>query len=88
MDSEILYRDLHDNGLISFCKNNLAPNAVYVLGVFVDTDGIVKVDTKQYPYLVQLYLELGAQTCGKFNGKLDFNLGDMVSPEAETGILM
>lgn len=74
-NNEINYRDLSDDGLISFCTNNLTPNALVVLGVFIDTDGTIKVDTDQYAYLVQLYLEIGAQTGGKFNGQLDFNVG-------------
>jgi hypothetical protein len=86
---EINYRDLHDDGLISFCTNNLTPNALMVLGVFVDTDGM-KVASDQYAYLIQLYLEIGAQTGGKFNGMLDFDLGDGLSTpkNAETDRLM
>lgn len=89
MDNEINYRDIHDDGLISFCTSNLTPNALIVLGVFIDTDGTIKVDTKQYAYLIQLYLEIGAQTGGKFNGQLDFNLGGLSAHDsAETDMLM
>jgi len=84
--NEINYRDIHDDGLISFCTKNLTPNALIVLGVFVDTDGAVKVATDQYSYLITLYLEIGAQTGGNFNGQLDFDLGSL-STQAETGML-
>ncbi len=88
---EIKYHDVLDAGLISFCKNNLSPNALVILGVFIDSDGTVKVDTEQYAYLVQLYLEIGARTGGEFNGVLDFDLGDgpsAIRPGAETDTLL
>jgi hypothetical protein len=87
-NNEIKYRDLEDDGLISFCTNNLSPNALVVLGVFIDTDGTVKVDAEQYTYLVTLYLEVGAQTGGKFEGVLDFTVDDTYSTQAKTDTLM
>jgi len=71
MPNEILYRDLTDEGLISFCHNNLTHRAQVHLGVIVDTDGSTKVVNENYPYLVQLYLEVGAASIGSFEGTLD-----------------
>ena len=87
-DNLVLYRDIFDEGLITFCINNLSPYAKIVLGVFIDTDGKVKVDQKQYAYLVQLYLEVGSQTNGEFNGILDFDVGTHPTTNSETDTLM
>jgi hypothetical protein len=71
MDNEIIYRDIEDDGLISFCQKNLTHRAKEFLGVIEDTDGTTKVAKENYPYLVQMYLEVGAVSSGDFNGMLD-----------------
>jgi len=71
MDNEIIYRDIEDDGLISFCRKNLTHRAKEFLGVIEDTDGTTKVSKENYPYLVQMYLEVGAVSSGEFNGMLD-----------------
>ena len=71
MDNEIIYRDIEDDGLISFCQKNLTHRAKVFLGVIEDTDGTTKVSKENYPYLVQMYLEVGAVSSGEFNGMLD-----------------
>jgi len=71
MHNEIIYRDIEDDKLISFCKNNLTHRAKVFLGVIEDTDGTTKVAKENYPYLIQMYLEVGAVSSGEFNGKLD-----------------
>ena len=74
MIENIVYRDIDDKSLISFCLNNLTNRAKFVLGIFVDTDGVVKIEKERYPELVAFYLEAGAVSNGKFNLKLDFEL--------------
>jgi len=70
-NSTITYRDITDDGLISFCQKNLTHRAKEFLGVIEDTDGTTKVSKENYPYLIQMYLEVGAASSGEFNGMLD-----------------
>ena len=71
MNANIVYRDIDDKELISFCMNNITENVKLILGVFVDTDGKVKVAKESYPDLVKLYLEAGAMTNGVFDILID-----------------
>ena len=72
MIDDIIYRDVNDNSLVKFCENNLTDNARIVIGVFQDTDGVWKVDSSNYAYLVKCYFEAQIVTKGQMNGKLDF----------------
>lgn len=70
MEANITYRDITDEGLISFCHNNLTDGAKYILGVFQDVDGVTKVNKEHYVMLIQLYFEVGAISEGEFDGKI------------------
>lgn len=74
MDYDITYRDIEENRLISFCENNLTDNARLIIGVFRDTDGVWKVDSNNYAYLVKCYFEAQIVSKGKLNGKVDFQM--------------
>jgi hypothetical protein len=69
---DIVYRDLEDKHLISFCENNMTENAYLVLGVFRDTDGKWKVENENYAYLVKVFFEAKIASGGMLNGKIDF----------------
>jgi hypothetical protein len=70
----IVYKDIKDSGLSLFCKNNLSENAKFLFGVFIDTDGTVKIEKKNYTTIVDIYLKIGATSAGKFDGILDIEL--------------
>ena len=72
MPNDITYRDIEDDALISFCENNLTDNACLVIGVFLDTDGVWKVESANYAYLVKCFFEAQILTKGQLNGKVDF----------------
>jgi hypothetical protein len=70
--NSITYRDIDEADLIKFCENNLTDNARLVIGVFLDTDGVWKVDGSNYAYLVKCFFEAQMISKGKLNGKVDF----------------
>lgn len=74
MPNTITYRDIDEERLVDFCENNLTDNARLVIGVFIDTDGVWKVDDTNYAYLVKCYFEAQIISKGKLDGKVDFQM--------------
>jgi len=74
MDDTITYRDVDEDSLVNFCENNLTDNARLVIGVFKDTDGVWKVDSSNYAYLVKCFFEAQIISKGKLNGRVDFQM--------------
>lgn len=80
MHNDITYRDIEEDRLIRFCENNLTDNARLIIGVFQDVDGVWKVESCNYAYLVKCFFEAQIVTKGLLNGKVDF----ILRPQTDT----